>query len=83
MNGFVKFFNNAKGWGIIEGWDRRSYFCHHSNIADEKFLPDRFRTLKTGEQVSFQIGDTLKPGLMPNALSISIVSEVPWQISMD
>jgi len=59
MNGRVKFFNNAKGWGIIETEEDKSFFVHHSDIDDERFYPIgkpvKFRTLSPGQLVSFQI----------------------------
>ena len=55
--GKVAFFNNAKGWGLIEGDSGGVFFIHHSDIVDDKFSPEnkpeRFRTLNPGELVSF------------------------------
>lgn len=53
MNGTVKFFNNKKGWGLIDGFDGQTYFCHHSHIEDARFFPDKFRTLKQNQLVKF------------------------------
>ncbi|MFC4877002.1 cold shock domain-containing protein CspD [Microbulbifer halophilus] len=50
-NGTVKWFNNAKGYGFIladEGGE--DLFAHYSAIQMEGY-----RTLKAGQQVSFEI----------------------------
>jgi cold shock CspA family protein len=64
LYGIVKFFNNAKGWGLITGEDGATYFVHHSNIVDKKFFPDgkpvRFRSLKTNQKVIFVRMETEK-----------------------
>jgi cold shock CspA family protein len=56
--GKVLFFNNQKGWGLIEGTDGAIYFIHHSGIVDKKFDGKngfkRFRTLKPGQSVKFE-----------------------------
>jgi CspA family cold shock protein len=49
--GTVKWFNNAKGFGFIcsEGEDN-DIFAHYSTIH-----MDGYRTLKAGQQVSFEV----------------------------
>ena len=51
VNGRVKWFNNARGFGFItpEGSDE-DCFVHHTAI-----VADGFRTLEEGEQVEFEI----------------------------
>ncbi|MBN1595443.1 cold shock domain-containing protein [candidate division FCPU426 bacterium] len=51
VQGKVKWFNNAKGYGFLEqeGSDK-DVFVHFSAIQS-----DGFRTLKEGEQVEFDI----------------------------
>jgi CspA family cold shock protein len=51
VQGKVKWFNNAKGYGFLEqdGSDK-DVFVHFSAIQTEGF-----RTLKEGEQVEFEI----------------------------
>ena len=66
MRGNVKFFNNAAGWGIIEGNNGKIFFIHHRDIMDERFFPkdkpQKFRTLKDGQSVEFSVSleDTLQ-----------------------
>jgi CspA family cold shock protein len=49
--GRVKWFNDSKGFGFIEGQEEgKDIFIHYSAIQDEGF-----KTLQEGEQVSFDI----------------------------
>ncbi len=48
--GRVKWFNDAKGFGFIEREGGTDVFVHYSSIAG-----DGFRSLKQGEEVSFEI----------------------------
>lgn len=51
MNGKVKWFNNAKGFGfIIPDGGGRDVFCHQSQIE-----MDGFRTLTEGQTVEFSV----------------------------
>ena len=51
INGKVKWFNNAKGYGFInEDGNDEDLFAHFSAIAMEGY-----KTLKAGQQVSFEI----------------------------
>ena len=53
MQGTVKWFNNAKGYGFIqpEGEEgAMDIFVHHTAIVSEGF-----RTLNQGERVNFEV----------------------------
>lgn len=51
INGKVKWFNNAKGYGfIVEDGKTEDLFAHYSAIQ-----MDGYRTLKAGQSVSFEI----------------------------
>jgi CspA family cold shock protein len=52
VNGTVKWFNNAKGWGFIRQETGPDVFVHYSQISG-----DGFRTLREGEVVQFALRD--------------------------
>jgi CspA family cold shock protein len=52
MEGKVKWFNNAKGYGFIGRDDGPDVFVHYSAIVGEGY-----RTLQEGEAVEFEIGE--------------------------
>ena len=49
-NGTVKWFNDAKGFGFISQEGGEDVFVHHTAIQ-----MDRFRSLKEGERVVFDV----------------------------
>ena len=56
MKGKVKWFNDSKGYGFIEGGKEGSeddVFVHYSAIQG-----NGFKTLKEGEDVEFELEDT-------------------------
>ena len=55
MSGKVKWFNNEKGYGFIECENIADIFVHYSEIVSEGF-----RTLKEGQEVSFELIETTK-----------------------
>jgi CspA family cold shock protein len=48
--GTVKWFDNRKGYGFIEGENGNDIFVHHSEVQGSGF-----RTLDEGERVEFDI----------------------------
>jgi len=48
--GKVKWFNDAKGFGFIEGDSGEDVFVHYSDIQT-----DGYRSLKEGQSVSFEV----------------------------
>jgi cold shock protein len=48
--GKVKWFNNAKGYGFIDGGDSGDVFVHYSVIQK-----DGYRTLREGERVTYEV----------------------------
>ena len=74
-NGQVKWFNNAKGFGFIlpdEGGE--DLFAHYSAIG-----MDGYKTLKAGQQVSFDVVEGPK-GL--HATNIRALLEQPEDMSV-
>ncbi len=52
MEGKVKWFDSAKGFGFIETEEGNDVFVHYTGIADEGF-----RTLEEGQDVTFEVVD--------------------------
>ena len=50
INGTVKWFNEAKGFGFIERENGPDVFVHYSAIGG-----DGFRTLPEGQKVEFEV----------------------------
>ena len=63
-NGVVKWFNEKKGYGFIEQEDGPDVFVHHSGISSEGF-----RSLREGDQVSFDIEQGQKG---PAAVNVTV-----------
>jgi len=64
-NGTVKWFSDQKGFGFIEQEDGPDVFVHHSGIN-----ASGFKSLKEGDQVTFDIEDGKKG---PAAVNVSVV----------
>jgi len=52
LRGEVKWFDPKKGYGFIVGPEGRDVFVHYSQIEG-----DGFRSLRDGEQVSYELVD--------------------------
>lgn len=50
MKGFVKWFDNKKGYGFISDEEGNEHFVHYSNIA-----VDGFKSLNNGDAVEFEL----------------------------
>lgn len=57
FSGIVKWFNNERGFGFIikDGDEDTEYFVHYTSV-----IMDGYKTLKTGQEVSFELKDTDK-----------------------
>ena len=67
MKGFVKWFNNEKGFGFIEYKPGEDVFVHYSAIKQ-----DGYKTLNEGDYVSFKLIETEK-GLQ--ALDVYVIKQ--------
>lgn len=65
MIGKVKWFNNAKGYGFISQENEEDIFIHYTNI-----LKDKYKTLKDGQLVEFDLVKTEKGYQAHNIKSI-------------
>ena len=52
MTGKVKWFNAAKGYGVITGDDGKEVFVHFSAI-----VADGYKTLDEGQAVEYEVND--------------------------
>lgn len=55
VQGTVKWFNEAKGFGFIQQEDGNDIFAHFSSITGEGY-----KTLQEGQKVEFTIGQGAK-----------------------
>ena len=65
IEGTVKWFNEAKGFGFLSREGGPDVFVHHSEIRAEGF-----RTLNEGDKVKFEVVDSPKG---PRAANVTIV----------
>lgn len=52
MQGTVKWFNDSKGYGFIEGENGTDVFVHYSAIQS-----NGFKSLSEGQRVEFEVTD--------------------------
>lgn len=65
VEGTVKWFSNAKGFGFIERPEGDDVFVHFSSISS-----DGYRSLEEGQKVEFTVGEGEKG---PQAQEVSVV----------
>ena len=53
MKGKIKWYNSRKGYGFIEGEDKKDIFVHRDSIPDGTILNE-------GDQVEYEIEDSDK-----------------------
>ena len=73
LQGKVKWFSDAKGYGFIEVNGRKDVFVHYSAIQTEGF-----KTLSEGQDVEFEIEEGVKG---PQAAKVALLLEQPSQDS--
>ncbi len=65
MRGTVKWFNNQKGYGFINGQEGNDVFVHFSGIVS-----DGFKTLEEGAEVEYEVTDGKKG---PQAVNVTVI----------
>ena len=60
MKGTVKWFNDRKGYGFIEGEDNKDIFVHRNSIPEGTYIDE-------GDQVEYEVESSDKG---PNAVNI-------------
>ena len=66
MRGTVKWFNNQKGYGFINGQEGNDVFVHFSGIVS-----DGFKTLEEGAEVEYDVTDGKKG---PQAVNVTVIT---------
>jgi len=74
QRGIVKWFNDAKGYGFIQGNDGVDVFVHRSEIAG-----DGFRTLHEGQTVEYVQAQSGKELLAVDVVPVAQGTEAPRQ----
>ena len=60
MIGTVKWFNDRKGFGFIEGEDEKDIFVHRNSIAEGTYITE-------GDKVEYEVESSEKG---PNAINV-------------
>lgn len=69
MQGKVKWFNSAKGFGFIIGEDGKDIFVHYSQIQTED--ENEYKTLNEGQDVTYEIEETEKGQQAVNVVKLA------------
>jgi cold shock CspA family protein len=80
VEGTVKWFSSAnQPWGYIKFVDdagsNRECFVHFKHISRENQENPRFRMLKPGQRVSFDIGPGFPAGKGTQALNVKVLND--------
>ena len=67
--GKIKWFNNEKGYGFIEGANDEDIFVHYSAIEKEGY-----KTLSEGQLVEFTLIETAKGNQAINVREVSLMT---------
>ena len=73
VNGTVKWFNAAKGYGFIAHDGGKDVFVHFSAIQDPN---NGYRSLNEGDQVEFEIENSPKGPQAANVTKVSYSTEL-------
>jgi CspA family cold shock protein len=60
MKGTIKWFNDRKGFGFIEGKDKKDIFVHKNALEEGTYLND-------GDEVEYEVESSEKG---PNAINV-------------
>ena len=66
MQSRVKWFDNVKGYGVIESPDGKDIFVHYKQIKG-----DGYKTLREGQQVEYELSQGEKGPLAIDVKAIS------------
>lgn len=63
MQGKVKWFSDAKGFGFIDGGNGKDYFVHFKAIQS-----NGYKSLTEGQKVNFEVGVSAKGNTALNVI---------------
>lgn len=66
MTGKIKWFNNEKGYGFIDGEGKEDIFVHYTAIKQ-----DGYKTLSEGQMVEYELVETGKGLQAANVKEVS------------